>query len=483
MSKDNIVDKKSLISSRNPYYNNVQKILKKEIIYDIENGKYYLYDKENSKSIQVNLFGKKIPKINNAQIGKASYNERLKSSSVEKIENKIDDSIYHPRMKNFDGFTQIPRPLVAPFSNNIILQSKNDILNYIKNKKLLYTFKKFETLLEKNNEDIPDLDYYSGTISNILNNKNKNIIIKNIDEAINNGNLNKKEVKSLKIFRKNLLLNSTNVINGKELNKPKDIFQKRYNINHNVIFINPIKDFKKNKDCLINLNTYRNMYNSINNNPLTSLKANNNIINLNSFSKKEKNKNKDILSRPRSVINIKSINNKIYKIKINKNINNILHLPDKYEISKKETKRYDTEEDYKDIFNNKLIMKSHSYNDIVYNEKIHSLKNLKYFYNKEKNYLIGYQKPFNKEIPLLRKGVPKYKSTGELYRKELDMFKLVNPEKIKLEEDENNRRLNYLKKKIEKDRVVQIVKYKHLMGKKSRINSAISNVGNNYIDL
>ena len=160
-----------------------------------------------------------------------------------------------------------------------------------------------------------------------------------------------------------------------------------------------------------------------------------------------------------------------------------MNLPDKYEINKKETKRYDTEDDYKDIFNNKLIMKSHSCNDIVYNEKIHSLKNLKYFYNKEKNYLIGYQKPFNKEIPLLRKGVPKYKSTGELYRKELDMFKLVNSEKIKLEEDENNRRLNYLKKKIEKDRVVQIVKYKHLMGKKSRINSAISNVGNNYIDL
>ena len=63
------------------------------------------------------------------------------------------------------------------------------------------------------------------------------------------------------------------------------------------------------------------------------------------------------------------------------------------------------------------------------------------------------------------------------------MFKLVNTEKIKLEEDENNRRMNYLKKKIEKDRIVQIVKYKHLMGKNSRINSAVSNIGRELNDI
>ena len=483
MNKENILDKKSLIISRNPNYNDNQNILNKEIIYDIEEEKYYLYDKEKNKCIQTNLLGRKIPKINNAQVGKASYNERIKSQSIEKLNNKIDDSIYHPRMKNFEGFTQIPRPLVPPF-NNIILHSKNDILNYLKHKKSIYSTKKFETLLKKKIENISDLDYYSGTISNIVNNKNKNIIIQKINKELNNGNLNKKEVDSLKKFKKNLLMNSNNVINGKKLNEPKDIFQKKYNINYNIIFINPLKESSKNKDFLINLNTYRIMYKSINNNPLTYLR--NNIINNLNYNNKikyinnEKNKIKYKLSRPRSVINIKS-NNKLNKNdNSNKNTNNLIHFPKKYEISKNETKRYDTDEDFN---NNKFIIKSHSCKDIIFKDKIHSFKKLKKFYKNEKNHLAGYQKPFNKEIPLLRKGIPKYKSYGELYRKELDMFKIVNPEKIKLQENENNRRLNYLKKKIEKDRVVQIVKYKHLIGKKSRINSAISNIGKNYIDI
>jgi hypothetical protein len=32
-------------------------------------------------------------------------------------------------------------------------------------------------------------------------------------------------------------------------------------------------------------------------------------------------------------------------------------------------------------------------------------------------------------MPYIRKGIPKYKSTGELYKKELDLFKIVNPNK------------------------------------------------------
>ena len=63
-----------------------------------------MYDKENSKIISANSYGKKIPKINNAQVGKASYDERLKNKSVEKIIKKIDDSLYHPRIKYFDGW-------------------------------------------------------------------------------------------------------------------------------------------------------------------------------------------------------------------------------------------------------------------------------------------------------------------------------------------------------------------------------------------
>lgn len=507
MNDENQIDKKSLILLQNPNYHDNEKILKQQIIYDIDKDKYYLYDKDNFKLISTNFFGKKIPKINNAQVGKSSYDERMKNKSVEKIINKIDDSLYHPRMKYFEGFSQIPRPLVTPFSNEIILQSKNDILNFVKNKKSIISIKKFKNLFNRNNDNIPDLDYYSGTIAgNIINNKNnpnKDFILKSIDNALNNNYFNKKEKDSLKKFRNNLLINSTNVINGKELDKPKEIFQKKYNINHKVMFINPVKNSSKNKDLLINLNTYRILYKSINNNSLTALK--NNRYNLKYYSKINhiNNMKKSVkykIVRPKSVLNIK-VNNKLFNninnklIKINNNsqnqckiINNKIFLPEKYEISKNETKRYETEDDYKDIFNqnknsNRLHSKSHSTNDLNLKNKIHSFIDLKKYYKNEKIHLVGYQKPFRKEIPLIRKGNPKYKSTGELYKKDLEMFKIVNPDKIKLEEDENNRRMNYLKKKIEKDKIVQIVKYKHLMGKNYRLNSAFPFLGKDPNDI
>ena len=510
MNKEIQIDKKSLIIAQNPNYNNNQQFLKQEIIYDIDREKYYLYDKENSKIISTNSYGKKIPKINNAQVGKASYDERLKNKSVEKIIKKIDDSLYHPRMKYFDGFAQIPRPLVQPFSNDKKLQNDNNMLNFVKNKKSIISVKKSENLFNRNNDNIPDLDYFSGTISgNILNNNNdnKNKVLKNIYNALNCGNLKKKEIESLKRLKKQLLINSANIINGKELDKPNEIFQKKYNINHNVIFINPLKNPSKKKDMLINLNTYRILYNSINNNPLTSLK-NNNTCDSQIYYKKinninnQKSKANIKLARPRSVINIKKANklfnkinhNNLKSMNININKNKIIpkmpkiFLPEKHEISKNETKRYDTEDDYRDIFNekkknNKFNINIHSTSDIHLKNNIHSFIDLKKYYKKEKKNLIGYQRPYMKEMPLLRKGIPKYKSTGELYKKDLEMFKLVNPDKIKLEEDENNRRMNFLKKKIEKDRIVQIVKYKHLMGKNSRINSAVSNIGRELNDI
>ena len=528
MNKENQKDKENLIC-----LDEKQQFLKKEIIYDIDKDKYYLYNKENNKINQINSFGKKKAKINNAQVGKASYNERLKSKSIDKINNKIDDSLYHPRMKYFDRFSQIPRPLVKPFTNDndIILQSKSDIFNYIKNKKFIISTQKNHNLFNKNNENIHELDYYSGTIAgDIINNnknniENKNKVLKDIDEKINNKELNKNEIDLINIFKKNLLNNSRNIIDGKELNKPKDIFKNRYTINHNVMFINPIKNLSINKDLLINLNIYHILYKSINNNNITSLK-NKNIINeihqhfYNKINDFGKNKKQYKLGRPKSVINIKA-KNKLDNINNSNTIikrNNYFFLPEKKIIEKNEAKRYDTEDDYIDIYNNqniinnKVIIKNsnskstgdlksrnkkiikYNYNnfngsksasDILLknNNNIHSFIDLKKNYKIEKKLLNGYQKPFIKEIPILRKGIPKYKSTGELYKKELDMFKLVNPDKLKSEEDENNKRINFLKKKIEKEKIVQIVKYKHLIDKKSRIHSAVSNIGKEFNDV
>ena len=61
MNNENQKDS-SLILSNNPNYQDNHPILKKEIIYDIDKEQYYLYNKENSKIIPINCFGKKIPK-------------------------------------------------------------------------------------------------------------------------------------------------------------------------------------------------------------------------------------------------------------------------------------------------------------------------------------------------------------------------------------------------------------------------------------
>ena len=153
------------------------------------------------------------------------------------------------------------------------------------------------------------------------------------------------------------------------------LIQKQYNINYNAMLINPIKDLSKNKDLIINLNTYRILYKSINNNPITAL--NNSDINLYNYKKinninNNQNKFRNKFERPKSVLNIKFFNKLLINVNNNNlnknfshnnNINNKLFLPLKYEISKNESIRYDTEDDYKNIFiqnknDNKLGVKS-----------------------------------------------------------------------------------------------------------------------------
>ena len=245
--EEKYLDKRSLIIHRNPNYNNNVPFLKKEIIYDTDKGKYYLYDKENNKINSTNFYASKIQNINISHLGEMTYDERLKNNSIEKINHKIDDSLYHPRSKYFDGFSQIPRPLVQPFSNTKTLKAQNELINCL-NKNKVISLKKVKKIFEKKrDENLKCLDYYTGTISDVVNHKSKNALLNKITDAIVNDNLSQKEIESLNKLKNNLLLNSTHVINGKKISKPKDIFQKRYNINHNIMFINPVKELSKKK--------------------------------------------------------------------------------------------------------------------------------------------------------------------------------------------------------------------------------------------
>ena len=90
---DNVdeLEKHNYLFEQHLDYTGNRQFLKKEIIYDIDKDKYYLCDKENNKQIESNFLGQRISKMNIAQAGKASYLERLKSGTVEKVSNKIDD--------------------------------------------------------------------------------------------------------------------------------------------------------------------------------------------------------------------------------------------------------------------------------------------------------------------------------------------------------------------------------------------------------
>ena len=145
--------------------------LKKEIIYNTTKDKFYLYEKDKNKFFPTNSFGKRIFKNTNNNLGKLTYEERLKKNLIEKLESKLEINLYHPRMKYFDGFTQIPRPLEQPKINfkdeskkeKQILEHKSQILNYIKNRSGLIMNSKYKEILSRNinNKYAPqkDLNY------------------------------------------------------------------------------------------------------------------------------------------------------------------------------------------------------------------------------------------------------------------------------------------------------------------------------------
>ena len=446
---------------------NIYPVLKKELMYDIDKDKYYLYENDinnKNKLFQSNILGKKIIKLNNNYIGKLSYEERLNKNLIEKFEHKYDGDLYHPRMKNFDGFTQIPRPISLPLfnykpeeiENDQIMQAKENIVNYIKNKENLMRDNKYKEVFSRNSFNVKktpqSLNYFSSSIADEINSKNKrkqkNNMIKYINKSVNNAELTRNQKLSLNKFKNNLLINSKEETNRIKLTKASNIFKYKYELNNNIMFVNPLKYSQVKHDLSINTKTYRLLYNSINNNKLTRLVHNNNVL----IKKRNINKSARNLSykRPNSVLNI---NNK-----------NRIFIPQKIDFIKRQSKRYDTEREYKN--NNKDL-------------NVHSKENITKRYDSEKRHISGFKKPLKKPSVVLRKGKPKFISGKELYKKEMELFKYVNPDIYKREEDENEKRNIFLKKKIEKDRQIKLIKDKkniNIKSKASRLDSAISNL-------
>ena len=77
----------------------------------------------------------------------------------------------------------------------------------------------------------------------------------------------------------------------------------------------------------------------------------------------------------------------------------------------------------------------------------------------EKKLLLGYKQPAEKKEIILRKSLPKFKPFINTYRKELELYKKVNPLVHKFNEEKEQKELEYLKKQLEKNREISSTIY------------------------
>ena len=247
---------------------------KRQLLFNMDKNKYYLKYDDNNKIFESNIFALKTPQVNIPQTGFAKYNDRILTNSVEKLDFKVDTSLYHPQSLRFEGYTQFPRPLIIPFSNISKIKLQKNLLNDLKKTEYIFTTNKNKNILNKKTNT--GLSFYSGTINNIVNKKNKKLILNKINEALSydeNENIfsNKEKVRdyeknALRKLKNKIISNSTNIIFGRKLKKPDDKFINQFNINYNILFNNPIKKnkIKNSQTEPDNKNYFEELYNALN---------------------------------------------------------------------------------------------------------------------------------------------------------------------------------------------------------------------------
>lgn len=434
----------------------------KQILFDMDKGKYYLKNNDNIKIIESNLFGKKKAQVNIEQTGIAKYSNRINTNSIEKLNFKIDNSLYHPQTSRFEGYSQFPRPLITPFANSVSKTKlqKNLIKEITKTDAILTVQKNKNVLNKKTNEGLP---YYSGTINNLVNTKNREYVLKKINDGLtDNKNLLEKRDKTmdniLNKLKKNILTNSTNTIFGRKLKKPDNKFVEQFNINYNIYFNYPIKK-QKNKNVEKDSKVYfRDLYEALNKDRVKK-KLN--------IRKKEKAMNSDIKNKSKNESNsfhknvIKEYvyhtprNNIVQQNENKKMINTDQRVIQNY-CHDKNRNYLDTIMKNKNKFNTVYKLKE-KYDNLSTNDKkeemssIRTLTNIYQKCNLEKKLLNGFIKPIIKEVHF-RKTVPKYNSTANIYKKEMELYKIVNPIRHKLDEERKMKELKLIQEKVEKER-------------------------------
>ena len=478
IKKSNSISAKNLINSN------------KQLFFDLDKNKYYLKYDDNRKLYESNVLALKKPQINISQTGFAKYNDRIHSNSIEKLNFKIDDSLYHPQSLRFEGYSQFPRPLIIPFSNISKLKLQKHLKD-LQNTENFFTTNKNKNIFNKKINE--GLHFYSGTINSLVNTENKKIVLNKINDALSfdeNENIfsGKEKIRNyeknaLKKLKKKILSNSTNTIFGRKLKKPDEKYIHQFKINYNIYLKNPIKKNKlKNSEAETDKKNYfEDLYNALNKKRVQKvLKSSkkklfleiddniNNEKNKKSIDKqnikiyneqkvlshpsqnKEEEKNKEgkvinnINEEAKKKDNVSNIKNYFDSLYLNKNKFKTLE----YESKAKYMELLSEENEYNNNDNFSLNNKTRNYD----NNKIISIKTLSDLNKKlylEKKQLTGFVKPEIIERSY-RRAVPKYKSTLNIYKKEWELYKTVNPIRYKLDEEKKMKEFKFLQEKLMK---------------------------------
>ena len=280
-------------------------------------------------------------------------------------------------------------------------------------------------------------------------------------------------------IKKKLISNSTNVIFGRKLKKPNKKFIPKFRLNYNIYFRNPIQKIKQQKTE--KKDYFKDLYQALNKdevkeylssiNPKTTL--NNNMFNILKSKKKnyrylfgtynsenltqtkttketnvfDDKDNSSSLEQTKCLFENNDSTNKDYLDILNSKRDNIFN-----------SMENNASKNYKHLFSKDYEQKkqfsSFDNKDMVSGDKIdiRTLSIINKNYKLEKKLLKGYIKKKIKEELNLRKEKVKYKPFINIYKKELELLKLVNPTSQKLDEEKEEKRLKALKRKLEKNR-------------------------------
>ena len=428
---------------------------KNEFYYDTDQNKYYITMDGNSKPVKSNLFGIYSPQFKLDHTGFATYENRVKKHTQNKMKFYVDNSLYHPQTKFFEGYSQFSNPLSPPFFNLKINQnSKKNMANELKKSDDIITTKKNKKIFNQTSNN--GLYFYTGTVNNIVDKKNKDYVLKSISNAIIEEKKNAKNFKieaehnihALTKLKQKMCSNSTNKINGRLLKKPLKKFFEKFDLYHYIYFENPIQKSKEKSNYVVRdsdyyVSDFYNTLNTIKNKPKKKIKKNclnyNIIISQNSDSNlndvKEEinymNNNKDILKLK------KTGDENLFKKSTSQKKIEFCTIKTEAEILAKEPGIIDKKT--RKILRPKKL-------------DIHTFSSLKTISNLEKKMLKGFIKPVVKQESIHKKFIPKYNSTVNIIKKEMEMLKIVNPLRVKLDKENELKEIKIIKDKIEKSR-------------------------------